>query len=91
MKRGDFVKPIKVDFGGKKKKEASDGKRIAISLVITLVISAVLYYFMLPALNFKAIEMYIWLAFSVIIFIGLYGILAGAYRRPEKWKPLKTK
>lgn len=91
MKRGDFVKPIKVDFGGKKKKGASDAKRIIISLVITLVISAVLYYFMLPALNFKAIEMYIWLAFSVIIFIGIYGILAGAYRRPEKMAEAKNK
>lgn len=85
------MKPIKVDFGGKKKKGMSDGKRIAITLAITLVISAILYYFMLPALNPKAIELYIWLAFSVIIFIGLYGISAGAYSRPEKMEAAKNK
>lgn len=85
------MKPIKVDFGGKSKKGASDGKRIVITLVITLVIAAVLYYFMLPALNLKAIELYIWLAFSVLIFIGLYGISAGAYSRPEKMAAAKDK
>lgn len=85
------MKPIKVDFGGKNKKGMSDGKRIAITLAITLVISAILYYFMLPALNPKAIELYIWLAFSVIIFIGLYGISAGAYSRPEKMEAAKNK
>lgn len=85
------MKPIKVDFGGKKKKGSSDGKRIVISAVITVIIAAVLYYFMLPALNFKAIEMYIWLAFSVVIFIGLYGISAGAYSRPEKMEAAKNK
>lgn len=85
------MKPIKVDFGGKKKKNMSDGKRIVITLVITLVIAAVLYYLMLPALNFKAIEMYIWIAFSIIIFIGLYGISAGAYSRPEKMAEAKNK
>lgn len=85
------MKPIKVDFGGKKKKSSSDGKRIVISAVITVIIAAVLYYFMLPALNFKAIEMYIWLAFSVVIFIGLYGISAGAYSRPEKMEAAKNK
>lgn len=85
------MKPIKVDFGGKKKKNVSSGKRIAISLVITLVISAVIYYVMLPAINFKAIEMYIWLAFSILIFIGIYGISAGAYSRPERMEAAKNK
>lgn len=85
------MKPIKVDFGGKKKKSSSDGKRIVISAAIAAVIAAVLYYFMLPALNFKAIELYIWLAFSVLIFIGLYGISAGAYSRPEKMEAAKNK
>ncbi|MDE5994912.1 MAG: CvpA family protein [Oscillospiraceae bacterium] len=85
------MKPIKVDFGGKSKKSASDGKRIVITLIITLVIAAVLYYFMLPALNFKAIEFYLWFAFSVLIFIGLYGISAGAYSRPEKMEAAKNK
>ncbi len=85
------MKPIKVDFGGKKKKNVSSGKRIAISVALTLIISAVLYYIMLPAINFKAIEMYIWLAVSILIFIGLYGISAGAYSRPEKMEAAKNK
>lgn len=85
------MKPIKVDFGGNKKKSMSDGKRLAITIVITLIISAALYYFMLPAINLKAIELYIWIAFSVIIFIGLYGISAGAYSRPEKMAAAKNK
>lgn len=85
------MKPIKVDFSGKKKKNVSSGKKIALTLVITLAISAVIYYFMLPAFNFKAIEMYIWLAFSILIFIGLYGISAGAYVRPERMEAAKNK
>lgn len=85
------MKPIKVDFGGKKKKNVSAGKRVAISLVITLVISAVLYYVMLPAINFKAIDMYIWLGFSILIFIGLFGLSAGAYSRPERMEAAKNK
>lgn len=85
------MKPIKVDFGGKKKKNVSSGKRIAISVALTLIISAVIYYVMLPAINFKAIEMYIWLAFSILIFIGIYGISAGAYSRPERMEAAKNK
>ena len=81
--------PINVDFGGNKKKVVQDTpkgstvKKVLLSLVITLVSAAVLYYFMLPALNFKAVELYIYLAVVILIYIAAFGIITRAYFHPE--------
>ena len=38
---------------------------------------------MLPALNFKAIELYIYIGMLIVAYIGIYGIASKAYFRPE--------
>lgn len=79
--------PINVDFGGKavvpEAPKGSNLKRVIISLILTLIIGAIAYYAMLPALNFKAIELYIYIGMLIVAYIGIYGIASKAYFRPE--------
>ena len=53
--------PINVDFGNKtvmpETPKGSTVKKVIVSFLLTLVLGAVVYYFMLPPLNFKAIEL----------------------------------
>ena len=59
--------PIKVDFskkdGGRKKDVVIPPEKAALKIVLSLLCSAVfagiLFYFMLPALNFKSYDLYI--------------------------------
>ena len=87
--------PINVDFGNKnvvpETPKGSTLKRVIISLLLTLVVGAVAYYFMLPALNFKAIELYIYIAVLLIAYIGIFGIVSKAYFRPEYMEYAKNK
>ncbi len=57
-------------------------KRI-IAIIATLVIGAVAYYFMLPAFNFKSIDMYIFFAVLCFIYIGVTMIITKAFINPE--------
>lgn len=79
--------PINVDFSGKavvpEAPKGSNLKRVIISLILTLIIGAIAYYAMLPALNFKAIELYIYIGMLIVAYIGIYGIASKAYFRPE--------
>lgn len=87
--------PINVDFtGGDKgsgKKTVSDilippehaGKKIAINVIITLVLAAITYYLMLPALNFKAVELYLYIGFVCLIYLVVTVISTKAFVRPE--------
>lgn len=79
--------PINVDFSGKnvvpETPKGSNLKRVIVSLVLTLIIGAVAYYAMLPALNFKAIELYIYIGMLIVAYIGIYGVASKAYFRPE--------
>ncbi len=87
--------PINVDFGGKNVKsvepKGSTLKRVLISLALTLVVAGVAYYFMLPALNFKAIELYVYIAVILVAYIGIFGIVSKAYFRPEYMEYAKNK
>ena len=87
--------PINVDFGNKnvapKTPKGSTLKRVIVSLVLSLVVGAVVYYFMLPALNFKAIELYIYIAIIIASYIGFFGIASRAYFRPEYMEYAKNK
>ncbi len=91
------METIKVDFKAKKRKkdsrlsQCSTPVKIIISIVLTLIISAVLYYLMLPALNPKAIELYIWLALSLVVFIGIFGMVSRAYSVEENMEYAKSK
>lgn len=89
--------PINVDFGGKKERvksvepKGSTLKRVIISLLITVVLGAAAYYAMLPALNFKAFELYIYLGVVLFIYIGVFGVVSKAYFRPEYMEYAKNK
>ncbi len=87
--------PINVDFGNKniipETPKGSTTKRVIISALITLVIGAIVYYFMLPPLNFKAIELYIYIGVLLISYIGVFGVLSKAYFRPEYMEYAKNK
>lgn len=87
--------PINVDFGGKNVKSVEPAgstlKRVLISLALTLVVAGVAYYFMLPALNFKAIELYVYIAIILVAYIGIFGIVSKAYFRPEYMEYAKNK
>ena len=87
--------PINVDFGNKsvmpETPKGSTVKRVILSLLLTLVVGAVAYYFMLPALNFKAMELYIYIAVLFVSYIGIFGVLSKAYFRPEYMEYAKNK
>ena len=87
--------PINVDFGNKsvmpETPKGSTIKRVIVSLLLTLVVGAVAYYFMLPALNFKAMELYIYIAVLLVSYIGIFGVLSKAYFRPEYMEYAKNK
>ncbi len=81
--------PIKVDFSGKgKPKEVvipPDKKvlKIIICIIGTIIGGAIAYYFMLPALNFKAMELYYFVAVVIAIYIALTVITTKAFMKPE--------
>ena len=87
--------PINVDFGNKNVvPEIPNGstlKRVIISALLTLVVGGVVYYFMLPPLNFKALEFYIFIAVLLVAYIGIFGLLSKAYFRPEYMEYAKNK
>lgn len=96
LKKGSVVlEPINVDFtGGKKddgKSTVSDvfippahvGRKIAVNILLTAVFGAVLYYFMLPPLNFKAVELYLYVAFVLFIYLVLTVLSVKLPVRPE--------
>ena len=87
--------PIKVDFSDKGKGKGSSstkevyippekaGLKIALSIIITIIGGAIAYYFMLPPMNFGAIEFYTFWAVVAAIFIGANFVLSKAFIRPE--------
>ncbi len=87
--------PINVDFGNKnvvpETPKGSTLKKVIVSLLLTLVVGVVAYYFMLPALNFKAIEIYIYIAVLLVAYIGIFGVVSKAYFRPEYMEYAKNK
>jgi hypothetical protein len=87
--------PIHVDFTAGFGKDKGEGKNVVvippdnalvkriIAIVLTLVIGAVTYYFMLPALNPKAIELYVFLGMLCLVYLGLTIVISKAHVRPE--------
>lgn len=84
--------PIKVDFSdsGKKKsvKEVlippeKAGLKIVINIIITLIAAVVIYYFMLPPMNPKAYEFYIYFASIFGVYVASAFLTSGAFAKPE--------
>ncbi len=84
--------PIKVDFSdsGKKKsvKEVlippeKAGLKIVINIIITLIAAVAIYYFMLPPMNPKAYEFYIYIASIFGVYVASAFLTSGAFAKPE--------
>ncbi|MBR3869016.1 MAG: CvpA family protein [Clostridia bacterium] len=87
--------PIKVDFSDKGKGRGNSstkevyippekaGLKIVLSIIFTIIGGAIAYYFMLPAMNFGALEFYMFWAVVAAIFIGSNFVLSKAFIRPE--------
>lgn len=85
------MEPIKVDFTKKGKSGVKDvfitpdksALRIIINIIVTAVVACVAYYFMLPPLNFKAIQLYMYLGIVLASYIVCAILTAKAVTRPE--------
>lgn len=83
--------PIKVDFsrkeGNRQNSIVVPPERAALKIILSVVCSAVfaviLFYFMLPALNFKAIEFYIYFAAIAVSYIIFSAVFTKALAKPE--------
>ena len=83
--------PIKVDFskkdGGRKKDVVIPPEKAALKIVISLLCSAVfagiLFYFMLPALNFKSYDLYIYLGAIVASYVVFNALFSNVFGKPE--------
>ena len=86
--------PIKVDFSsnnndrgqGKSKVVMPPEKKalkIVINVVLTLIAGVVGYYFYLPAFNFKAIEMYIFIGAVLAFYCAVNYVTSGALKTPD--------
>lgn len=90
------MEPIKVDFtggsgAGKGKGSGKDaylspskaGLKTVISIIGTVIGAAIAYYFMLPPLNFKSTELYLFLGIVALIYLALQVVLSGVIKKPE--------
>ena len=90
------MEPIKVDFtggsgAGKGKGSGKDaylspskaGLKTVISIIGTVIGAAIAYYFMLPPLNFKSTELYLFLGVVVLIYLAFQVVLSGVIKKPE--------
>ncbi len=90
------MEPIKVDFtggsgAGKGKGSGKDaylspskaGLKTVISIIGTVIGAAIAYYFMLPPLNFKSTELYLFLGVVALIYLALQVVLSGVIKKPE--------
>lgn len=96
------MEPIKVDFTGKDGASKGSGKaaylvpknagvKMIINIIGTIIGAVVAYYFMLPPMNFKSTDTYMYLGIVAAIFIGLTAITSGAALRPEYTEYAKKK
>jgi len=58
-------------------------RKIVINILLTLVGAAIAYYLMIPALNFKAIELYMYIGIVCLIYVGLTVLSVKVAVHPE--------
>ncbi len=96
------MEPIKVDFTGKDGNGKGAGKdayltpsgsvkKIILSIIGTVIGAVVAYYFMLPPLNFKSTDTYVYFGLIAFIFVALLFVTSGAYKSPEYVPYVKRK
>ncbi len=88
------MEPIKVDFTGKDGKGKGSGKdayltpsgavkKLILSIIGTVIGAFAVYYFMLPPINLKSTDTYLYFGIVALIFVALLFITSGAFKRPE--------
>lgn len=96
------MEPIQVDFTGGGDNTKGRGKsaylvpeksglKLIISIIGTLIGGAIAYYFMLPPLNFKSTDTYMFIGTVAAIFIGLLFVTSGAFLKPEYTEYVKKR
>ena len=96
------MEPIQVDFsgGGNSGKGKGGnayiapnraGLKIILSLIITVIGGFITYYFMLPSLNFKSTDLYIFIGALAVIFTAANAILSGIITNPQYTEYVKKK
>lgn len=81
--------PIKVDFSGKgKPKEVvippeKKTLKLIICIIATIIGAAIAFYFMLPAINFKATEFYAYIGVVILIYIAMTVLTTKVFAKPE--------
>lgn len=91
--------PIKVDFSGKGADRGREivippekaALKIVLSVVCSLLTGGVIYYFMLPALNFKAIEFYYFVGAVIAAFVVFLALFTAVFRHTEYVPYVKKK
>ncbi len=96
------MEPIKVDFTGSGGNGKGSGKnaylapkkaglKMLISIIGTIIGGAIAYYFMLPPLNFKSTDTYMFLGTVLAIFVILLFVTSSAHIKPEYVPYVKKK
>ena len=96
------MEPIKVDFTGNGGNGKGTGKnaylvpkkaglKMLISIIGTIIGGAIAYYFMLPPLNFKSTDTYMFLGTVLAIFVALLFVTSSAHIKPEYTPYVKKK
>ncbi len=96
------MEPIKVDFTGGGDNTKGTGKnaylipdksglKLIISIIGTIIGGAIAYYFMLPPLNFKSTDTYMFIGVVAAIFVGLLFVTSGAFIKPEYTEYVKKR
>ncbi len=83
--------PIKVDFSKKDSAKKADivipperaALKIILSLLCTAVFAVAAFYLMLPALNFKAYDLYLYIGAVAASYIVFNAVFANAFMKPE--------
>ncbi len=83
--------PIKVDFSRKDGSMKNDivvpperaALKVILSILCSVVFAGALFYFMLPAINFKALDFYIYLAAVAASYIIFSAVFSNALAKPE--------
>ncbi len=96
--------PIKVDFSGKGGSGNSKGKgkaaylipdkaglKLVICIIGTIIGAVIAYYFMLPPLNIKSTDTFMYFGIVLAIFVALLTVVSGAMMRPEYTEYVKKK
>ena len=65
--------------------------RLIISFVLTVIVGGVLYYMMLPALNFKDSQMYVFIIALIVIFMAVFSYVCRANKKVERKEYVKRK